>query len=438
MTIKTPQHPAYKPQTVYKEAEPVIDGIKLNLYDNRTVSMGSIATAVEGYPFTVDYFNQMITKDQEPDGHNNSVYQQYQKIEGLKIKLNSPFDYSMSTSDGYSSVTGQAKTFAPGLIPIVGDVFTASIGNGRTGKFTVSEVETLSMYHETIYQFSFKLMSILSLSALASLNKQVVKRLVYVQDFLLNGKSPLLTEKEYNDHLLIQRSIKTITSLFAKQMYSRGMFTLVVPSQPLPLYDPYVTKFITRMIPQEAKLDSISNIGVLNVDHHDYDEFIDVYEVILKQDVELLSSCFRKAAQVSTRHWTNNRREASIYYSGFNKIVFPLDIAVGVDAQYGALRQLDKDSSISIEDTTLTYQDVRLLPLLQEDDYVFTDGFYDQDMTQPMSHIEMQVLDYLNDRDLSSTVLLELIRTYRQWTPTAQFYYGPVLIALLIAGEYSA
>ena len=71
----------------------------------------------------------------------------------MGIKVNGELSQDQNSEDGSFTVTGSATTL-PGLTPITGDMFTADVGDGRVGLFTITSSRRMSMLRDTVYGLS--------------------------------------------------------------------------------------------------------------------------------------------------------------------------------------------------------------------------------------------------------------------------------------------
>lgn len=441
MTMKLDRATQKLPQTEMVKAKQQEDYLTSNIKDTTSIPIRSLYTAIQGYPLTlIAYYNQSIYKDQDPDGNNIGLHKQYKKINNLDVKLEGQFDRSYDATTGYNSVTGSMTLFAPGLIPIDGDIFLSDMGDGRIGQFQINRPEPLSIFANMAYRADFTWMSIASKGHIDTLNKSVIHESYYVAEFIAAGKNPLLTSKEFNDRRFAKDQGTAFTTGYLSEFYSRVYSTLIVPKQPLASYDPFVVSFLKRLIPTTSARSKIRDIAEYNVDHHRYANHLDIYSVILDQRTEEVPHCFTKAAHVSADSWSSNREHLSIAFTTIPYVVHPTQAAYNVDFDYEEIRSLLDSDQITYQSTSLTYQDIPLLPVLGSGDYVLSQSFYDMDELNDvgLSHLELQLKNYMLNRKVSGDVIRVLLENYPNWSAPERFYYGPLIITLLMVLEFQS
>ena len=68
--------------------------------------------------------------------------------------------------------------------------------------------------------------------------------------------------------------------------------------------------------------------------------------------------------------------------------------------------------------------------IFPNESYVMSKDFY-QGLTDGMSHLEVLTYQYFRDEYLNQDVLMELVDDHTNWGVLEQFYYVPILLALL-------
>lgn len=420
------------PATQTPPAKIFSDSYRSNVSDVKVKPLGSIVTQLSGYPISVNYYSNVIGRDQDLDGYNptHSPLQQLKEIRELQIKLQSPFNYSMIASTGFTDFTTGANLYAPGFIPNEGDIVVASIGNGRLGRFEVTQALKLSIYDGSAYNVELRLMGLADTSFLAEVKTRIVERLVYIKDFMVTGQSPLLGEEDYDRLMRLREGIHSLTEHYLRMFVSREYGTFIVPSQPSTTYDPYVTQCMLDLVEVEL-YPSIRRVRNLDVDSNNSRDVVDIYTVLMDRDKSSLSLCFTRATRRSTYQWSHYPRLGSIAHSGIATCVYPIDYTLGVDHTYtpspagytGGLPFTNSAPLLPVDPTGVS------VPSPRENTYVFTSAFYAQSDVA-LTRIESLCKDYLNNVQLNIPELLELLDEKSTWSQVDQFYFVPVLIIL--------
>lgn len=411
---------------------------KHNLINLEQTPPNSVIANYAGYPMIVTLYNQVIGVSQEQDGFNagqTTPHQSYRRITNLKIKLQSPFDYSMNPSTAMTNVSSSARVYAPGLILMEGDVFLADIGAGRLGRFEVrSAPRLLSWFDRAVIEFEFVMLELATIDVVNELDAKVVQKLNFVEDFILSGQNPLLTDDELTAYHDLSRLHVELSNLWLRECYSYEHQTLLVPNQPSTTYDPYVVNFACSLMTNELS-PLVGKIRNLNVDGRQTRDYMDIYTVILDCNLSGLSHCFKKAKAAPTTMWTDNYSAASIRFSGIDKCVYPIQPNQGVDAYYDSSSSgySTGQSIVNSSVGTHTIDNMSIFqPMGTVDAYVFSEGFYAQSGGYE-TILEDMVGRYLNGEPLDQTLLLKVANSVKNWSAVDNFYYGPIVVALIKA-----
>ena len=129
--------------------------------DTRYESKANLLTHVEGAPWNVNYYSQVLNTDNAPIGQQpdrNAIYQQYMFIEMFEIKVTQPLTTSQDPTSKEMTLIGAANVY-PHVIPNRGDMFIADVGDGRTAIFKVTNTERKSIFKDTCYAIDYMLIN---------------------------------------------------------------------------------------------------------------------------------------------------------------------------------------------------------------------------------------------------------------------------------------
>lgn len=431
MTIKAGAvNPNLKTQT--PPAKIFSDDYRSNISDVKVKPLGSIVTQLSGYPISVNYYSQVIGRDQDLDGYNptHSPLQQLKEIKELQIKLQSPFNYSMIAATGFTDFTTDAKFYAPGFIPNEGDIVVAAIGNGRLGRFEVTQALKLSIYDGAAYSVELRLMGLANTAFFDEVKTRVVEKLVYIKDFMVSGQSPLIGQEDYDRLMALKDAEHTLIEHYLRMFISKEHGTFIVPSQPSMTYDPYVTQCMLDLIEVDL-YPMIRKVRNLDVDSNNSREALDIYTVLMDRDLASLPLCFKQVVRRSTSEWARYPRLGSIAHSGIATCIYPKDYTLGVDHTYlpnttgylGGLPLMNTAPVVPLDPTGAS------VPSPRDYTYVFSDSFYTK-ASVPMTRLESVCMDYLSNRLINIPELLDILSERPTWSQVDQFYFGPILIML--------
>lgn len=427
--IPEPQSEPLKPQIYASE-------YKHNLIDLDETPPNSIVVNIGGYPIVGDWYNSRIGMDQEADGFNagqSTPHQAYRLIKNLRIKLNSPFDYNVATTTIITEFTTVGKLYVPGFVPVEGDVFLMDLGNGRLGRFEVHNPRPLSLYQDRAFEFELRLMGLATVDVVKEIDKKVVQTLYYIEEFILNGQNPLVSPESFQQLLDLKRLCKTLAKIYLAENYSHQHSTLLVPAQESPTYDPYVVQCVLDLFDHDVH-PLMSKIRNLNVDGKQARDYTDIYTVLLNGDLDMLPMCFKEAGAIGASKWSSNYSISSIRLSMIPMVVYPVASNQGADRYYNHIETGD-DAAEPLLWGALGTSDIDGAAAVDELDgraYVFPSEFYDQTQ-ESRAKLSQLTMDYLNDKPLDITDLLDLTNQCKSWGAVAKFYYVPILVILVKA-----
>ena len=401
--------------------------------DTRYIPNSELIVYMEGSVWTVDYYSQVLDSGNELTGQSpdvNPVFQQYQLVSGFELKVTTPLTANQEQDSNAMVVTGAANVY-PMLIPSVGDMFVATIADGRSAVFKVTNTERKSLFKDTAHVIEYVLIDYLTNERKEDFKSKVIKTVKFVRDFLVNGQNPLLVESDYLAQENLKLVYKRIIERYFKAFTSKEFKTLIIPGQSMVCYDPFIVESVLSIF-NTFEAEEIRNIKRLNVTEDNYLYAISVWSCLLKQDKSLLKHAFKKTGFVSSRTFTTNAMMESIRYSGVNFIVHPKDAAVSIDYAVLSIEKKPLDTYVCVDNSyeipTSNVQREITNPSVS-DYYIFSEAFYNE--TENQSSLEVQVWNYLNNKKLDLTVLNTLAINCGNWTPVEQFYNVPVLLLLI-------
>ena len=433
-----------------KDPIPVIHERKYKSHtvDSRYTPHAKLLTSISGYPWVVDYYSAVIGSDDALDGQSpdrSPVHQQYRRIRAFEIKVSAPLDRTQDTQTRNMQVSGSANVY-PCLIPNVGDVFIADIGNGKSGLFSVTESERLSHFSEPVHRINYQLIDELNNAHLYDLERKVVKTLHFRREYLDYGQAPFIEDESIYWVRDLELSYQEILSQYYQQHWSREFSTLVVPGQRESYYDPYIVRAMTGFF-LTAENPYFQKIKILNVEEDDVLRAHTVLDVILNREPFDIRSIVRRIGVVSARQFDRLPIVHSIHHSGIKWVIYPADDTVTADyqivqnkksvMQFKLGNDLVRDGiepgvfeDVELEGIT-PYPMALIHPVLKDDYYIFSEAFYNN--TEGQSLLEYQVRQYLDKKSPNAKALMHLISEYSRWGVLEKFYYTPALLTLIFA-----
>jgi hypothetical protein len=441
----TPEAPSGVVVNIPKIVSPETKGI---VVDTKYTPLASLISFVTGSSWTVDYYSQIINKDNDIRGQDvgqSSVYQQYTRIRGLEIKVNNPLSQNQNNDDKRTVVQGTATVY-PLFIPNEGDMFCADVGDGREGVFRVKSSEKKSYLEQATYVIDYDLVyyAAESVSRKADLDAKSVRTLYYVKDFLTYGQNPLLGEEQFNAIGELGSLFNEMVQNYFNWFYSNEFRTLIVPGQPLEVYDHYLTEAVLSILSTRDHV-NIKNIKKLNIDGDEYLKQPQLYKALVSRDYSLVALGNTEMGLVNTKLFSRDPWLEGIAYGGIKFLVYPTkpdtsfnslssvppktvsdNKLVPVSTRPGNITQTV--TSVNVETTPGQKKDFHLV--LDDHSYVFSKAFYEQDDTGK-SNLELLVSDYFDRKAIDTVRLSRLAATYKNWGGLERFYLIPILLILI-------
>lgn len=438
MPIVTPKPaaPAPKPDVV-EIAKPEYKGV---VVDTEYTPSQNIITHVEGSKWTVSYYSQVLNDDNAPNGSQLTgevIYRPHVLIRDLVIRVSSDLNSMVfDPASGESTVRGTATIF-PSVKPNVGDRFLADIGDGREGIFLVVTAAPRSIFADTAYQIEYVLENYSTQERRGALNRSVVKVYFFVNDFLDYGQNPLVVEEDFRFIKTMNVKYHQVVEDYFRMFSSTEYKVLLVPGQPWPTYDHFLSKACSRVFDTRDAPELQYN-RVLNVDDDENLRCQSVWDALLDCDRVALHYAFKRVGTVSTRSFARRPIFGGIYHSGINSIVYPKDPKLGVDYMQrdrtkpidGSIVQPDArfDPPVgTIPDPADTVPDIH--PVLVDDYYILSEAFYSKSDGQ--SKLELLLQDYLDKKELSLKTIHALAEKIPTWGVLERFYYVPLLLMMM-------
>lgn len=477
-----PQAPTPVVPTPAKVIAPQIQSV---VTDNRYNPAGSLLTFVQGSNWTINYYSQILGADDELQSQQidrPASYQQYRRIKGVELKVTTPLSQSQDAVSKEMVVTGTA--YSPGaFVPNAGDMFIADIGDGRDAIFEVTGTDRSSYLKEAIYVIEYRLKTYAdNATFLTDLERKTVIDATYVADFLVYGQNPVILDEDYTAYNDLRKLYRDLVSLYFRDFFSIRFQTLLVPEQTIPTYDHFLTTAIVKLVETDAH-PYVQRIRALGVGGDQAMLGRSVWDALLELNDTLLSTTIERIGLINAHNFKWLPWMTGIYYSGMGALVYPLDCRTDVDAYYDPANSSKPATSYVIEagsryctlERMLRDHDLdgfnysptpwdgsnsncpapvlssnnsqtnaeanadaayaalpAIVPVTQDDWYVFTEGFYGANGKTPASKLEMLARNLIRGKSIDRVQLLQLGQSAFKWDNLERFYYIPVLFALLL------
>lgn len=442
---------------------------KSTVIDNSITPISSVLAYVEGFPWTVNYYSQIITTDsdlKEQDVGEANLYQPYRKIINLELRVTDPITGSQNTDTAQMTVGGTALIY-PFLVPNVGDMFVTEAGLGQIGIYTIKSVERKSFNKTAVYSVEFSLMVFVDKNSprLVDLDTKTTQEYVFDKSRLIEGLAPTLQSKTYEQLTNLSDLYGTIVRFYFKTFYLKEYDTLVIPAQGTGVYDSFLVDFILKIV------DTLDAYEIRFIRNYatDAEQFLaqdQFWTAMYNRDISILSHSNNYMGLVQTKFFNYNSMFKGFRFSRLSYVVYPvnadfsiinptqldyvgdpllLDYGVFQDNVFTAAPLFKPESMQSVIEaktqggmlsdliTNTTVSGNSTVPIINSvtanSTYLLSPAFYKQSSGQTL--LESLVSAYINRKQINITDLLTCIKPYRSWGRVEQFYYLPMLITII-------
>lgn len=408
---------------------------------------------MEGSRWLTTYYQQVVDRDTEltPQQLNKeAIYQQYKEIQGLEIRVSQSLSQTQEAETNEFTVTGSGVIYPP-VIPNHGDMFLADIGDGKEGCFTLTRVSRATILKQACFEVEYVLVDYATEERREDLKSKTLQELHYVSSYLEHGENPVVTDTEYRLQRSLNEVYDDLLTAYLADFYSRRFETLMVPHQDEPSYDAFVTKTFLAITSSQQHA-QVKNLKDLNVGGSAAMRRPTLWSALLALDIDALPLLVTECHLVESCELGTFPYYESVYFSGMQRVVHPKDTVQGVDAHYATrttgvtgyafkpgkdrqgVHSLDRPEYQSAPQATGIDSLPDIHPVVTLDRYVLSQAFYERSETG-LSKLEVLVTETLEGKPLRKAELVRLASDYTQWESLDRFYYGLVLLLLLIVAK---
>lgn len=429
--------------------------------DTKNTPRERLLTHLEGQAWHVDYYRQRVSRDSGTKGQQldlNPVYQPYELVRGLEIKVTSPLSASMDDKKKEWTTTGSANFYGiTSLIPNEGDMFIADVGDGREGVFQVTKAIKKTMFEGSPYEIDYVMVDDNDEVRSKDLKDKVVKTSYFRLDYLRDGYNPLLDDGTAKNIVDLEDTYSRLIAFYFADFYSREQRTFLVPNQGIPTYDPFVVKFIMKILDMDIH-PQMSEIVEYNVSHDQAMYEMTLWNCLERLDVSMLQMVAQEMGIVPVKHFMTRPMFNNVYYTKIGQVVYPTQWPTNVDQGYynryrprpstepyreGSVRFRELKRQILITDlitdtadgpyyTDADSRQADIKAVTEDGYYVFSEEFYNHARAEkPLSRLEALTIDALKGKKVDMEKLLKVCEGAMEWDNVERFYYFPVLFLLM-------
>lgn len=369
-----------------------------------TPTAGSVVS-VEGTKWDTTFFTQYLAPDDSPrtlDLGLDRTLQQYVRILGLDVYIQGDLEFSRDPETGISTLSGVGRIY-PGFTPQPKDHFVGTLEDGKRVLMYIPEVRPLTYKDGTAHEFDFKLFDYANDAYLNNLDIKTIQTKVYSEDAARCGNG-LVDQETIENAKSAEELLMELVDLYYDQFYNKEVETFALSHEGGLMYDDAVTEFFVRMVGKEwrGQHPRAHNYTVESTEHRDKIETI--WDVLIS-GARIWRNRVNRTFQIRP---VSEYRSPYLYnhlsHSKFEWVIAP-----------------SKKDSVENPGSAEESQDF----------YVFSEGFYDQDLTR-MDKFESYLLGSMTGGPISLDTIIELIDDMQSKDVNKQFYEIPALIWHLV------
>lgn len=427
-----------------------------NIIDTSIVPHQAIITHLEGSPWTVRWFGNVVGQDSslrppQIGIEGPTVNQSYRRIEGMEIRLQGSLSHSWDEETNEMSVSGTAITY-PYFLPNQHDVFFGDIGDGRTGVFILKKPEPKSYFKETVWTFDFELLGTANQDNYRDyLEEHTVERLRYSLDYLQLGRNPLMTTTAYELKQDLIRARLEIIGRFLEEFYSHEYRALILHHQGKLVYDPLLQLALTSLT------NRTEHPYIARMIDRPTDECFElrvptIWDLLIKNQQDLHYSITKKMWVLPRNAFSSYVHNHGLRYSRLDYIVYPTGDSPFCDSGGGGQQFYQPDQydlqlhynhfvlgglpepftphpTGEVHDGVIFQTPPNIRPVNDDDYYVLSKAFY-ANIPGAKSKLELVVTKMLEHERFDFEIIKDLCKDTRNWQPLDRYYYSMVLVAL--------
>lgn len=405
----------------------------------------SLLKYIEGYPWTVDFYGQILNVNntlKHFDPSTPNLTQSYYKISKLILQISTPLSSSYDQSTGITTITGTA--IVPyGITPNVGDVFIAQVDSGEDAIFIINTVSRKTHRKNTLYEINYSLYSYTSVNPnfITTLTSRVNETYFFNNDLLTSSNKVLIqpSVKEAIDRLkaFLYSSQDYYFNTFAKKQTG----SILIPGIDYTIYDPLLLNFISKIVDYST---------LVNTPFYKYTYFsnyIDqpsIFDALINQSITQLSVINRTYNFTSSSSLKNKTRFGTIFHAGIDYILYPINpntkTTIGEEESTPSFistiktsKNYSTSSSMIIQTTNnnTIFNKPLLHDLFVDNYYVVSKNFYNyhsnNSLYSAISYIELLIYRFISKEAIAKEDLVLVTERYHNFSLLHQLYLLPVI-----------
>ena len=428
--------------------------------DSKFQSMRATLAYVEGSSWILPkYYHILTTKDQDLTAIQTNldpVFQQYQLINNLELKVTDPLSPSQDTESGEHKLQGSGTMF-PGFKPHRGDMFLADIGDGRSAYFEIYDVEQKNVMIDSAYAISYRVYDYATQELSKKFDDKVTKETYFVKEFLKNRQNPLIVAEDYVLLQQCEANVHYLRKVWWREFYNFEFKTLLVPGQTEPTLDQFLMRHLDWFWPLKDR-PGLQRVTSYSLDIDSGFVAPTLWNCLIEASAKDFWTIEQQVDFIAVRGipaYIEQYGHGGLKFSGISFVSFPKDRAYGdgkhdlvhhglshfrIESPYSNSGTAKDLAYLLVHDTLDGLADLQATelatplvhPVGVDDHYMLSKYFYTK-AEYGQSQLELQTWNYLEHRSLDYRQLQNLCDDVKDCGVLERFYYIPILLFLLQA-----
>lgn len=407
----------------------------------------SLLKYVEGYPWTVNYYGQMVNDAntlEHVDPGAPVLTQPYYHVSGMILQVTAPLTSNYDESSGVTTVTG-AGLFPFGIKPNKGDAFIGTVDSGEDAIFVINSVFRKTHRKDSLYEVNYSLYQYTSASpgTVVTLNEKIQERYFFNKDTNYFNRDLLVTSDVKEAKERLAKYLRESQDYYFATFPQKDAGNIFIPGTDGAYYDQHLINFLTKTVPYSTLI----QYPFFKYTYRDrYADQQTIFDMLLMRNVRYGNRINKQQGFVNASSIYNSGRFGTMAFAGVDFLVYPKSPSEKTDIDKFALR----DPVTVFNTGYVTEKNYEVLPLtiktkkndteyvkpvlhsmFENDYYVVSENFYkyidDNSFYADTSFIELMIYKFMKSEAIAREDLVVLMESYHQWSLLHQFYLLPVI-----------
>lgn len=413
----------------------------------------SLLKYVEGFPWTIDYYGQLLNVNNTLENFDPStpnLSQPYYKVNKLILQVSSPLSSNYDQTTGITTITGSAVTPYK-ITPNVGDVFIAQVDSGEDAIFLITSVSRKTHRKDTLYEISYSLYSYTSNNPgfITTLNGRVNDTYFFNKDSNFFNRDVLIKPSTQEAIERLKAFLHESQTYYFSTFAQKKTGSILIPGIDHTLYDPNLVNFISKIVDYSV---------LINSPFHQYtyfNKYIDqqsIFDLLISGSSSLLPVINKTYNFLPSSLTSNKARFGSIFHAGVDYILHPTNPNTNADIKEMSFlntsefinsvktyKNYSSNSPLTIQTTNNNniYEKNILHELFIDDYYVVSKNFYDyledNSKYENISFIELLIARFIKGEAIAKEDLALAVEKYHSFSLLHNLYLLPVFWLMIKA-----